>query len=1055
MKFGAEYSGKTSAETVGAEFRHLTGFQMPEPSGRKILVGSLGISAIIYSVVVLGYVGTTPDVRLRSLLADSENVAQPGIVIRGVEGVRLPVDIPPRRPREGDVLTRLADQPIRSFLDYVRTLQYLRDAPILTDGILHVGADPFELEPQDLPALIEIGTDRYVEVYLYRASDGSTIQSWIQVQSLPLGEVLLSFLWLVLQLAIFAASALAAWHRPFDNSARLFFQMCAVSMVAFIGGFHWWVLSGNLILNLPFVFCALLLPAVSLHFFLTYPRRLLPMELYPKQTSVLIYVIPVVTGVVMMGLLGAAWWMTTPDMSPESIDGVSWCLAALRDTIYAYLVFAAVCFFGILVALAGEYFSTSNVLEQSQMKWIFRAGIVSAVPISYTLYLALFHRTEFALGSARLPMFLASLSFMLAYSVGIVRYKLMLVDDFVSRGVLYFVASQGLTLGYGVCVALVALFADDLNVDWVIPGRFQHLLSVGVLLTFSVVVLSWSRDRIHQTIDRRFYREKYQLDKALQRVNRAADNVVTRHTLGQQMLDSCRDVLGVQLAALYIRETGGKTFRLVAIEGLGSFPEQLEADEEILQLLHDDVAIQRVSTGNDAVRSRENLRELNCELMFAISSDGEVDGVVALARRRSGAAYSAEDLTFINTLAQFTGVALRSAKVQHDYERVNDELRIKANKIDEQRQQIALMQAELTGRSTPKKLPGSMETQELDRGMIRGNSPAIKKVLDMVQKVAKSESTVLIQGASGTGKELLAQAIHGNSARRNGPMVQVHCAALSPGLLESELFGHVKGSFTGAHKDRVGRFELANGGTLFLDEIGDISLETQIKLLRVLQTRSFEPVGGTRTVNVDVRLITATHQDLPKLIKEGRFREDLFYRLNVVNITLPTLAERREDIFELAVYFLGKASSTTGKSVSHIDDASIEALKAYSWPGNIRELENVIERAVVLCEGDRVTLQEFSDEIRAASPEPSDSVFDDETTMPMTPSDSVLLALPAPAVKSVRSTMAERQPIRPESDSELLRRTLQECDGNKSHAARKLGIPRSTLFSRLKKAGLT
>lgn len=1028
---------------------------MREPSGRKILVGSLGIAAIIYSVVVLGYVGTTPDVRFRSLLSDNQSLEQTGIVIRSVDGVKMPVDVPERQPREGDILTRLADCPIRSFLDYIRTLQLLRDAPLRVDGILDVGSDPFELNPRRLPPVIEIGTDRFVEVYLYRPSDNSTIQSWVQIQSLPLGEVLLSFFWLVLQMTIFAASALAAWHRPFDNSAKLFFQMCAVSMVAFIGGFHWWVLSGNLLLNLPFLFCALLLPAVSLHFFLTYPRRLLPMEAWPKQTAVLIYGLPAVTFLVMVGLLCAAWWMTSPEMSPELIRGVTWSLATLRETIYAYLVFAALCFFGILVALAGEYFSTSNALERSQMKWIFRAGIISAVPICYTLYLALFHRTEFALGSARLPMFLASLSFMLAYSVGIVRYKLMLVDDFVSRGVFYYAASQGLTLGYGVCVALVALFANDLNVAWVIPGRFQQLLSVAVLLTFSVVILSWSRDRLQQTIDRRFYREKYQLDKALQRVNRAADNLVTRHSLGQQMLDSCRDVLGAHLAAMYLRESGSRTFRLVAIEGQGDFPEQIQGDDEMLKLLQRDVAIQRVSAGSNPTPSRETLRELNCELMFAITSDNEVDGVVALARRRNGTGYSTEDLTYINTLAQFTGVALRSAKVQHDYERVNEELRIKANKIDEQRQQIALMQAELTSRKTQSKPPHRDETQALDRGEIRGNSPAIQRVLKTVQMVARSESTVLIQGASGTGKELLAQAIHGNSSRRDGPLVRVHCAALSPSLLESELFGHVKGSFTGAHKDRVGRFEMANGGTLFLDEIGDISLETQIKLLRVLQTRSFEQVGGIRTINVDVRLITATHQDLPKLIAAGRFREDLFYRINVVNIVLPTLAERREDIFELAVHFLGKASAATGKPVSHIDDAVIEALVAHSWPGNIRELENIIERAVVLCEGDCITLQEIPDEIRPAATNLSTRVEGRNTALSTVSSSDILLALPTHAVASVRATMNEQQPVREETSRELLERTLSECDGNKSHAARKLGIPRSTLFSRLKKAGLS
>ena len=1029
---------------------------MPEPSGRKILVASLGIAATIYSVVVLGYVGTTPDVRIRALLSDSETLSQPGIVVRSVDGVIMPVDVPERLPREGDVLTRLADRPIRSFIDYIRTLQHLRDAPLRVDGILDVGSDPFELDPRKLPPLIEIGTDRYVEVYLHRPSDNSTIQSWVQVQSLPLGEVLLSFFWLVLQLTIFAASALAAWHRPFDHSARLFFQMCAVSMVAFIGGFHWWVLSGNLLLNLPFLFCALLLPAVSLHFFLTYPRRLLPMEAWPKQTAILIYALPAVTGLVMVGLLGAAWWMTGPEMSAELIRGVTWCLAALRETIYAYLVFAALCFFGILIALAGEYFSTSNILEQSQMKWIFRAGIISALPICYTLYLALFHRTEFALGSARLPMFLASLSFMLAYSIGIVRYKLLLVDDFVSRGVFYYAASQGLTLGYGVCVALVALFANDLNVDWVIPGRFQQLLSVAVLLTFSVVILSWSRDRLQQTIDRRFYREKYQLDKALQRVNRAADNLVTRHSLGQQMLDSCRDVLGAQTAAMYLREPGSTNFRLVAIEGQGDFPEQIQGDDEMLELLHRDVAIQRVSSGSNQTPSRDTLRELNCELMFAITSDGQVDGVVALAKRQNGTAYSAEDLTYINTLAQFTGVALRTAQVQHDYERVNEELRFKANKIDEQRQQIALMQAELTGRATQAKLPNREEddAEVLDRGMIRGNSPAIQRVLRTVEKVARSESTVLIQGASGTGKELLAQAIHGNSARREGPLIRVHCAALSPGLLESELFGHVKGAFTGAHKDRVGRFELANGGTLFLDEIGDISLETQIKLLRVLQARSFEPVGGTRTVKVDVRLITATHQDLPKLIASGKFREDLFYRLNVVNITLPTLAERREDIFELAVHFLGKASANTSKPVSHIDDAAIEAMKAYSWPGNIRELENVIERAVVLCEGDCVTLQEIPDEIREAAPARSEANLAEHSASAVV-SPPVLINPPLESVAAVRSTMKEQEPVREETNREMLERTLRECNGNKSHAARKLGIPRSTLFSRLKKEGIT
>ncbi|MEZ6044343.1 MAG: sigma-54 dependent transcriptional regulator [Planctomycetaceae bacterium] len=204
----------------------------------------------------------------------------------------------------------------------------------------------------------------------------------------------------------------------------------------------------------------------------------------------------------------------------------------------------------------------------------------------------------------------------------------------------------------------------------------------------------------------------------------------------------------------------------------------------------------------------------------------------------------------------------------------------------------------------------------------------------------------------------MARVIHENSSRRDKPLISVHCAALSSGLLESELFGHVS-AFTGAHKDKVGRFEAAHGGTLFLDEIGDISLETQIKLLRVLQERKFEPVGSTRTVEVDVRLVTATHQNLLKLIEAGKFREDLYYRLNVISISLPPLRERMEDIYELALHFLEKSRLKTGKEVTGFDEAVLGQLISYQWPGNIRELENVVERAVVMADSDKIHLKDL------------------------------------------------------------------------------------------------
>lgn len=1027
----------------------------------KMLVVGLGISVVIYSVLVLGYVGTTPDIGIRGLLSDarstSDRTIPSGMVIRRFGDF----EYFGAEPRVGDRLVRVHDKSVRTFLDFSAGLQYLRDAPIKTHGILDEGSDPSLLPPDMLPSLLSVGGERTVEIEFIR--DDRPIRSWIVIQSMPLSEVLISFVWLVLQFAIFAISALAAWHRPFDRTARLFFAMCAVAMAAFIGGFHWWVIVSSPFLNIPFLICALLTPAVSVHFFLSYPRPLGPMEYYPRQTIASIYAVPSLAATAMTGLLVAAWCLTAESMSGERIQDVAWCLATLREAIYGYLAFAALCFCVMLVALATEYLTAATSAERNQIKWMFFASLTSAIPVTYTLYLALFDRTGFALGSARIPMFLASLSFTLAYTVGIVRHKLMLVDEFVTRGMVYHLASQGLTIGYGVCVALAMFVANDFNVSESIPGMLQQVLSIGVLLTFLVVVLTWSRDRLQRSIDRRFYREKYQLDRALQRVNRAMDQLEDRHSLGLRMLASCREVLGAVMGALYLRESGNDEFQLVAMDGHGVLPERFPDSIEAGERLKLEVTIQRATAAaNDPLS--QTLKDLRSELMFPLVVDDEVEGIAVLGKRHDGTPYTAEDLTFLHTLAQFTAMSLRSVKVHQDFARLNDEISLKAGKIDEQRQQIAIMQAELTGST---KAAPREQSQELRRDMIKGNSPAIRRVLDTVQKVAVSESTVLIQGASGTGKELLAQALHENSPRRNGPLIRVHCAALSPSLLESELFGHVKGAFTGAHKDRVGRFEMAHGGTLFLDEIGDISLETQIKLLRVLQMRSFEPVGGTRTVEVDVRLITATHQNLHQLIKDGKFRDDLFYRLNVVNITLPTLSERTEDLFELSIYFLKKAAEKLGKRISHIDEQTLEALKHYHWPGNIRELENVIERAVVMCDGECVTLSDLPDEIltatrRSQTPLPRRAVSVNstpapapQTTVPPRTSEVEVASPPTGTVATVRSTMADSFDSEPDSEVEILRRALLENGGNKSKAARSLGIPRSTFFSRLKKVGLT
>jgi DNA-binding NtrC family response regulator len=242
---------------------------------------------------------------------------------------------------------------------------------------------------------------------------------------------------------------------------------------------------------------------------------------------------------------------------------------------------------------------------------------------------------------------------------------------------------------------------------------------------------------------------------------------------------------------------------------------------------------------------------------------------------------------------------------------------------------------------------------------IIGSSGALQRVLTVVKKVAKSNTTVLVRGETGTGKELIAGAIHHNSLRANRNFVKVNCAALQENLLESELFGHEKGAFTGADKQRIGRFEQSDGGSLFLDEVGDMSPSTQAKILRVLQEHEFERLGGTRTLRVDVRLIAATNRDLTTMVAAGQFREDLYYRLNVVSIDMPPLRERKDDVQALALTFVKRFAGELKKKVDGLDNEALKLLMRYNWPGNIRELENAIERAMLLTEGDQITADDL------------------------------------------------------------------------------------------------
>ena len=994
---------------------------------------------VTYCVMVLAVVATAPDLRLRFLLSDTNftGSAQPqlGIKIQQTPDAKFKG----QAPEPGDRLVSLDQQEVANFLDFSRIQLALRNRDIAASGVLPTVDDP--LSETGASSLVQTVEGKHWVKIEYIKQGAMTRQTCaVQLQSIPVGEIGLTLVWFLLQLLIFSVGAVAFWNRPFDESARRFFVMCTATLAAFIGGFHWATVAGSFWLTLPFGICGILLPALTLHFFLVYPRPKPPLTMWPVAVTRALYGLPLTATVCFVWTESLLWRMVESPIG-SSATRTQFLLDGLNELtlgIYGYLSIGAAYFLMTLAALRYSEITTRNPVERSQVRWILRAGYGAAICIGYALVLATFWRADFALGGARVPMFLASLVFMLAYAVGIVRYKLMLIDQIINRGMWYYVQSYGATGAVALVIACGSL-AVQIRKTPLIEQQSWIIAGIGML---TVVLLIWLRDAWQRLVDRRFFREKYQLDHALQRMHREIGRLTDVQFLSERMALSCRDVLQSERVALFLRDGRSSNFRLMAVEGVATgLPMQLAVSDDFVAALAVDSTLQRVTSGSRETLSpvQSTLRQVQADLVHGLETDGELAGLVVLGPKVSGALYSAEDLTFLTALGQITGVALHCAKVHQDLTNLNEELRLQAERITQQKQQITILQAEVAASVQPDF--AAAPTIDFRRDAIIGHSAALERILDTVRKVAASETSVLVRGESGTGKELLAKAIHDNSPRRDGPLISVHCAALSAGLLESELFGHVKGAFTGATADKQGRFELAHGGTLFLDEIGDISPETQIKLLRVLQQREFEPVGGTTTIRVDVRLVAATHQNLERLIAEGKFREDLYYRLNVVSLTLPPLRERPDDVLELAVYFLKKSAPRAGKRFTRFEDEALQSLMRYSWPGNIRELQNVIERAIVMAEGDVISVADLPSEIQSGERNTNAAVMDRTRRLQ---SDAV-------ASREPRGEWIDDDPV---VERQALVAALHKCGGNKAQAARLLGLPRSTYFSKLKKYGI-
>ena len=1020
-----------------------------------------------YAAGVISYVMATPDIGVRCAFTPAVNHFSPDFLYDKEHAE--PLD-------PNDIIVQLGDQEVKNWAQFLHELNVLRRSRGEPGSAADLGSESGKNH-------LIVGGEEIIRVRYVRAGeeDQSPRMVWLKVGRPPLETLAPSVLWFLLKIGLFVVGAIVFWKRPEDRSASLFFLFCLVSFGAYMGGYHWSRIVTQPTLLLVFMICSVLLPVVSLHFYLVFPRPKAVLDRAPRRVLSVLY------GPAVIFLLLLIWnylWVRRLNQA-GLVDDVTQLLDEMLFQIYCYFGVAALWYLASVVCLVHSYRTAAHAAERNQVKWILFGTLASLAPIGYSLYLALAERQRFGGGAATWPMFFASLCVTVAFTISITRYRLMQLDQLINSGVVYFLVSSLVGLVYYglVFIGMVALGSIEG------PSLSQVLAASGTALVL-LVGLDVLRGRFRSALDRHFRREKHQLDRTLQRMSQAIEQLVDPQALARRLLYTSAELLGASRGAVYLRQGDPPLYRLTEAVGTPPALAELSSGCPLIEAMVGQSSLALPTQSPPGSPVQRQLHFLGGVLAQGLMHEGQLLGVLllgapteprGLATEMTGG-YTAEDLHLLAAFAHMTVLALVSAEGHRKIDTLNRELQTKVEKIAEQQRRIMTLESRLSAvRPPPASLVGPPPMDSIERtaedgkaradGGVIGSSIRVRHLMQEVRKVAPTDAVVLLRGESGTGKELLARAIHDLSPRAGRPFVAVHCSALSPGLLESELFGHVKGAFTNAIRDKIGRFEAANGGTLFLDEIGDITVEVQIKLLRVLQERTFERVGSSESLKVDVRIIAATHQNLENLMQQGRFRDDLFYRLNVLFIELPPLRERAEDVPELALHFLRQYNERMSKQVQGIDDDAMTRLKAYPWPGNIRQLENVVQRAVVVADKPMVTVEDLPAEFHidpfhlaaldiASNHDGVDSPAAEglrETSdhwsplLSPPPPSSGIVATPPALLSAIQGERAERD----RRERELLVRALAAAAGNKAEAARALGMARSTFISRLKRLGLT
>jgi DNA-binding NtrC family response regulator len=961
-------------------------------TGCRVIIVLVFLFMAIYAAGLLSYVILTPEIGVRCAFTPIVNHFYP-------EFRALEADEP---LTEGDKITAVAGQRVETWSQMLRSIDAARTWP-LNDETLR-----------------EVNGRRQVLLDFERHGKPRTL--WVEYGPTPLEALLPSFCWLTMRLGLLVVAAIVWWQRPRDGPSQAFFWLCVVSFGAFLGGYHWSRIVTQPIFLLVFMCCAILVPAVTLHFYLVFPRA----KKWLQNRS---WPLLVIYGPPVLFLCLLLWGYLRVRVGGDA----GHVLMEMLLAVYLSLGVAAVWYLASIAALLHSYLAAETPVERNQVKWILSGTALATLPIGYSLYLAVFDPPRFSAGGAAWPMCAASAFVTIAYAVSITRYGLMRIDQLLNTGAIYFLITS---LAAGLYYGFLFLFFLVVGSRLIEGPSLTQVLTISAVAMLLMMLMDLGRSRLMNTLDRLYRREKNQLDLTLSRMSQAVERLVDPPTVARQMLTAATELLGAPGGAVYLRQDQPGLFRLAEASGLNPPLNELSTGCPVVEEVAKAGRV-RETSNNPA---RRQLAHLGADLAQGLLHEGQLVGLILIAGR-PGREYTPEEVDRLAALAQLTALALVSAEGRRTIETLNQELKTKIDKIAEQQRRILSLQSQLTQHRehlpATEQPASSLPTTVESEGRPVGSSFQMQRLLALSRRVAASSSAVLLRGESGTGKEVLARVLHEASPRANKPFIKVHCAALSPGVLESELFGHVKGAFTNAIRDKVGRFEAADGGTLFLDEIGDINLEVQTKLLRVLEEMTFERVGSSEPVKVDVRLIAATHRNLEAMIAQGRFREDLFFRLNVISIVLPPLRERREDIPELVTHFLALYSARVGKSGLSIDDDALLALKQHTWRGNIRELENVIERAVVVAENPEITIHDLPAEL--SSPKALD-------TEPLAESTDL---------PNLAALVNHRRADRERRERETLLRALAAADGNKAEAARALGWARSTLVSRLKKFGLS